>query len=301
MKFKLQGNDHIAGYVFSAPFIAGFLIFIVFPMFSSLYYSFTDYNLMEAPSFVGLDNYKAMFADDDKYAKSVAVTLHYVLASVPLRLAFALAVAMMLNKAIGGIGLYRSAYYLPSLIGGSVAVSILWIQVFGDKGLVNSALGLIGIDADTSWIGTPGTAIWTLIALSVWQFGSSMLIFLAGLKNIPKDYYEAAGVDGAGAVRRFFAITLPLLSPIILFNLVLQTISAFLTFTPAYIVSNGEGGPLNATLLYSLYLYQRAFVYFEMGYASAMAWVMLIAIGILTLLIFQTSRYWVHYESKGEH
>jgi len=301
MKFKLLGNGHIVGYAFSAPFIAGFLIFVAFPMFSSLYCSFTDYNLMEAPSFVGFDNYKTMLMDDGKYAKSVAVTLHYVLASVPLRLAFALAVAMMLNKAIGGIGLYRSAYYLPSLIGGSVAVSILWIQVFGDKGLVNSALGLIGIESDTSWIGTPGTAIWTLIALSVWQFGSSMLIFLAGLKNIPKDYYEAAGVDGAGAVRRFLAITLPLLSPIILFNLILQTISAFLTFTPAYIVSNGEGGPLNATLLYSLYLYQRAFVYFEMGYASAMAWVMLIAIGILTLLIFRTSRYWVHYESKGEH
>ncbi len=300
MKFKLRDNDHMVGYAFSAPFIIGFLVFIAYPMFSSLYYSFTNYNLLEAPAFIGLDNYKELFTDDDKYAKSIAVTLQYVFASVPLRLAFALAVAMMLNKAVGGVGLYRSAYYLPSLIGGSVAVSILWIQVFGDKGLVNSVLGLIGIDSDTSWIGSPGTAIWTLIALSVWQFGSSMLIFLAGLKNIPKDYYEAAGVDGAGPVRRLRSITLPLLSPIILFNLILQTISAFLTFTPAYIISNGEGGPLDSTLLYSLYLYQRAFAYFEMGYASAMAWVMLIAIGALTLLIFQTSRYWVHYESKGE-
>lgn len=297
---KLRDNNHIVGYVFSAPFILGFLIFIAYPIFSSLYYSFTDYNLLEAPQWVGFDNYKNMFTNDDKYWKSVSVTFTYVSASVPFRLAFALAVAMLLNKAITGIGLYRSAFYLPSLIGGSVAVSILWSQVFGDKGLVNSALGLIGIHADTSWIGNPSTALWTLIALSVWQFGSSMLIFLAGLKNIPKDYYEAASVDGANGIRRFFNITLPLLSPIILFNLIMQTISAFMTFTPAYIISRGEGGPLDNTLLYSLYLYKRAFNFYEMGYASAMAWVALIVIGVLTLFIFQTSRYWVHYESKGD-
>lgn len=297
---KLRDNNHIVGYVFSAPFILGFLIFIAYPIFSSLYYSFTDYNLLEAPQWVGFDNYKNMFTNDEKYWKSVSVTFTYVSASVPFRLAFALAVAMLLNKAIAGIGLYRSAFYLPSLIGGSVAVSILWSQVFGDKGLVNSALGLIGIHADTSWIGNPSTALWTLIALSVWQFGSSMLIFLAGLKNIPKDYYEAASVDGANGIRRFFNITLPLLSPIILFNLIMQTISAFMTFTPAYIISRGEGGPLDNTLLYSLYLYKRAFNFYQMGYASAMAWVALIVIGVLTLLIFQTSRFWVHYESKGD-
>lgn len=297
---KLRDNNHVVGYLFSAPFILGFLVFIVYPIFSSLYYSFTDYNLLEAPNGVGFDNYITIFTDDDKYMKSVSVTFNYVFASVPLRLAFALGVAMLLNKAISGIGLYRSAYYLPSLIGGSVAVSILWSQVFGDKGLVNSALGLVGVETDTSWIGNPSTAIWTLIALSVWQFGSSMLIFLAGLKNIPKDYYEAASVDGANAVRKFFKITLPLLSPIILFNLIMQTISAFMTFTPAYIISRGEGGPLDNTLLYSLYLYKRAFEFYQMGYASAMAWIALIVIAIVTLLIFQTSRYWVHYESKGE-
>lgn len=297
---KLRDNNHVVGYLFSAPFILGFLVFIVYPVFSSLYYSFTDYNLLEAPNWVGFDNYKAIFTDDDKFKKSVSVTFNYVFASVPLRLAFALGVAMLLNKAISGIGLYRSAYYLPSLIGGSVAVSILWSQVFGDKGLLNSALGLVGVETDTSWIGNPSTAIWTLIALSVWQFGSSMLIFLAGLKNIPKDYYEAASVDGANAVRKFFKITLPLLSPIILFNLIMQTISAFMTFTPAYIISRGEGGPLDNTLLYSLYLYKRAFEFYQMGYASAMAWIALIVIAVVTLLIFQTSRYWVHYESKGE-
>ncbi|TVY11401.1 carbohydrate ABC transporter permease [Paenibacillus cremeus] len=297
---KLRDNDNIVGYVFTAPFILGFLIFTMFPIISSLYYSFTEYNLMEAPRWVGFDNYHKMFTDDDKLIKSLQVTFTYVFASVPLRLAFALFVAMLLNKAISGISFYRSAFYLPSLIGGSVAVSIMWIQIFGDKGLLNSSLGLIGIHTDTSWIGSPGTALWTLIALSVWQFGSSMLIFLAGLKNIPVSYYEAAGVDGANGWYRFFKITLPLLSPIILFNLIMQTIGAFMTFTPAYVISRGEGGPLDNTLLYSLYLYRRAFVFFEMGYASAMAWVMLIIIGLITLVIFKSSKYWVHYEAKGD-
>ncbi|MDI4649950.1 carbohydrate ABC transporter permease [Cohnella hashimotonis] len=297
---KFRENNHLVGYLFTAPFIIGFLIFTMFPMLASLYYSFTDYNLFEAPNWVGFDNYKTMFTGDDQYWKSVSVTFTYVVASVPLRLAFALAVAMLLNKAIGGIGLYRSAYYLPSLIGGSVAVSIMWTQVFGDKGLLNSFLNLFGAHATTSWIGSPGTAIWTLVALSVWQFGSSMLIFLAGLKSIPASLHEAANVDGAGAVRRFFKITLPILSPIILFNLIMQTISAFMTFTPAYVISRGEGGPLDSTLLYSLYLYKRAFQFTQMGYASAMAWVMLLTVGIIALILFQTSKYWVHYESKGE-
>ncbi|UUZ89334.1 sugar ABC transporter permease [Paenibacillus sp. P25] len=207
---------------------------------------------------------------------------------------------MLLNRAMRGIGIYRSTFYLPSLIGGSVAVSIMWVQIFGDKGLLNSLLGLIGIHKDTSWIGDPETALGTLVALSVWQFGSSMLIFLAGLKNIPSTYYEAADVDGANRFHRFFKITIPLLSPIILFNLIMQTIAAFMTFTPAYIISRGEGGPLDNTLLYSLYLYRRAFVFFEMGYASAMAWVMLLIVGIITFVIFKSSVYWVHYESKGE-
>ncbi|MFK7693284.1 carbohydrate ABC transporter permease [Paenibacillus sp. HJGM_3] len=297
---RLRDNNHVVGYVFAAPFVLGFLIFTLYPILSSFYYSFTDYNLFESPRWIGLDNYDKMFLGDDKFWKSVRVTLTYVFASVPFRLAFALAVALLLNKAIAGIGLYRSAYYMPSLIGGSVAVAIMWTQVFGDQGLLNSALALVGIHSDTSWIGNPSTALWTLIALSVWQFGSSMLIFLAGLKNIPISYYEAANVDGAGAFRRFIRITLPLLSPIILFNLIMQTISAFMTFTPAYIISRGEGGPLDNTLLYSLYLYRRAFQFYEMGYASAMAWVMLLIVGLIALVLFQTSKYWVHYEAKGE-
>jgi multiple sugar transport system permease protein len=297
---RFLDNDNVVGYVFAAPFILGFLIFTLYPIISSLYYSFTNYDLMSDPTWVGFDNYQKIFTDDAKIMKSLRVTLTYVFCSVPLRLSFALIVAMLLKNAIRGIGFYRSAYYLPSLIGGSVAVAIMWSQIFGEKGLVNSALGLIGIDATTNWIGNPGTALFTLIALSVWQFGSSMLIFLAGLKNIPISYYEAASVDGANRFRQFFKITLPLLSPIILFNLTMQTISAFMTFTPAYIISRGEGGPLDNTLLYSLYLYQKAFRFFDMGYASAMAWVMLLIIGAITLTIFQSSKLWVHYESKGD-
>lgn len=297
---RLRENEHITGYVFSAPFVLGFLIFTLYPILSSLYYSFTNYNLMEAPRWLGFGNYERLFLEDDKIGKSFQVTFTYVFTSVPLRLIFALFVAMILNTATKAVGLYRSAFYLPSLIGGSVAVAIMWQQIFGDKGLVNSALSLFGIHSTTSWIGNPSTALWTLIALSIWQFGSSMIIFLAGLKNIPRDYYEAASVDGANAVHRFFKITLPMLSPIILFNLTLQTISAFLTFTPAYIISRGEGGPLDQTLLYSLYLYRKAFSHFEMGYASALAWIMLIIVGVLTLLIFRSSTRWVHYESKGD-
>lgn len=297
---KLRENDNVVGYVFIAPFVLGFLIFTLYPILSSFYYSFTEYNLMESPRWIGFGNYNRMFMDDEQLMKSLKVTFSYVFASVPLRLGFALAVAMLLNRTVRGIGIYRSTYYLPSLIGGSVAVSIMWIQIFGDKGLLNSMLGLIGIHTNISWIGNPSTALWTLIALSVWQFGSSMLIFLAGLKNIPHSYYEAASVDGANGWQRFYKITLPMLSPIVLFNLIMQIISAFMTFTPAYVITRGEGGPLDSTLLYSLYLYRRAFAFFEMGYASSMAWVMLIIIAAITFAIFKTSSYWVHYESKGE-
>jgi len=297
---RLLEHDNVVGYVYLSPFILGFLIFTLYPILSSFYYSFTGYNLMESPNWIGLENYRTMFLDDEKLIKSLKVTFTYVFASVPLRLGFALFVALLLYRTVSGAGFYRAAYYLPSLIGGSVAVSIMWIQVFGDQGLVNAMLGLIGIHTSMSWIGNPSTSLGTLIALSVWQFGSSMLIFLAGLKNIPQTYYEAASVDGANRFQRFFKVTIPLLSPIMLFNLIMQTISAFMTFTPAYVITRGEGGPLDTTLLYSLYLFRRAFTFFQMGYASAMAWVMLLIIGLITFILFKTSVYWVHYESKGE-
>jgi multiple sugar transport system permease protein len=267
-------------------------------MIASLYLSFTNYNLFSAPRWIGFENYIKMFTADPRYWQSLKVTLIYVVAGVPLRLAFALLIALMLNTASRAVGLYRSLFYLPSLIGGSVAVAIMWRNVFGDAGIVNILLELLGIPT-VRWFGEPTAALWMLIFLSVWQFGSSMLIFLAGLKGIPKSYYEAASVDGANGIQQFFKITLPMLSPVILFNTVMQTIGAFMTFVPAFIISKGTGGPLDGTLLYSLYLFIQGFEFFNMGYASAMAWVMLIIVGILTAIIFSTSKFWVHYESEG--
>lgn len=290
-------RQHLTGYAFISPFIFGFLIFTLFPIAASLYLSFTDYNMFKAPAWIGLENFREMFTGDRKYWNSVKVTLIYVFAGVPLRLTFALIIAMMLNNASRAVGLYRTLYYIPSIIGGSVAVSIMWRNVFGNDGIVNLLLNFFGLES-IRWFGDPMAALWMLILLSVWQFGSSMLIFLAGLKNIPQSYYEAASVDGANAVQKFFRITIPLLTPVILFNAIMQTVAAFMTFIPAFIISKGTGAPMDGTLLYSLYLFQHGFQFFNMGYASAMAWVMLIVVSILTALLFFTSKYWVHYETK---
>ena len=291
-------KQNLWGYLFIGPFIIGFLAFTVIPIFASLYFSFTSYNLFTEPEWIGFDNFTKMFTDDPRFLHSLKITFIYVFAGVPLRLAFALFVAMLLNTASRAVGLYRTLYYLPSLIGGSVAVAIMWRNIFGDEGIVNLALVAIGVDT-VRWFGDPTAALWMLIFLSVWQFGSSMLIFLAGLKSIPQSYYEAASVDGANCCQKFIKVTIPMLSPVILFNAVMQTISAFMTFVPAFIISKGTGGPLDGTLLYSLYLFMQGFEFFRMGYASAMAWVMLIIIAILTSIIFASSRFWVHYESEG--
>ncbi|WP_373022423.1 carbohydrate ABC transporter permease [Terribacillus halophilus] len=292
---RLQRN--LWGYVFIGPFVIGFLCFTIIPMMASLYFSFTSYGLFDSPKWIGLGNYTKMFTEDPRYLQSLKVTIIYVLGGVPLRLAFALLVAMLLNAGSRAVGLYRTMYYLPSLIGGSVAVAIMWRNIFGDAGIVNLALGGLGLDA-IRWFGEPTAALWMLIFLSIWQFGSSMLIFLAGLKSIPSSFYEAASVDGANFFQKFFKITLPMLSPVLLFNIIMQTIAAFMTFVPAFIISKGTGGPLDGTLLYSLYLFKQGFEYFNMGYASAMAWVMLLIVAALTGIIFWTSKYWVHYESE---
>lgn len=295
-KQSLRAN--LTGYAFISPFVIGFLVFTFIPILISLYLSFTNYNLFNDPQWVGSFNFKKMFTQDQKYWNSVRVTFIYVFAGVPLRLMFALFVAMLLNTKSRMVGFYRTVYYLPSIIGGSVAVSIMWRNIFNEQGIVNNLLIFLGIPP-VAWYGDPNAALGTLIALSVWQFGSSMLIFLAGLKNISPEMYEAASIDGATAPRKFFKITLPLLSPIILFNLIMQTISAFMTFVPAYIISKGEGTPMDGTLLYSLYLFRQAFMFNNMGYAAAMAWVMLIMVGIMTAILFKTSKLWVFYESKG--
>ncbi len=292
-----SGNHNATGYLFISPFLLGFFTLTIFPILYSLYLSFTDYDLMGTPSWIGLDNYVRMFTNDPTFWKSMKVTFFYAGIAVPIRLVFALMVALALNKIVEMVGLYRTLLYLPSVVGGSIAVSIMWRQLFGNEGAVNSILSALGLPTH-SWLGDPDTAIWTLIVLYGWQFGSSMLIFLAGLRNIPKTYYEASSVDGAGPVKQFFIITIPLLTPVILFNTIMQVIQGFMAFTPSFVVTNG--GPVNSTLLYVLYMYQRAFEYFDMGYASAMAWVMLVIIAIFTALIFKSSPHWVHYESDNK-
>ena len=286
---------NIAGYLFIAPWLIGFFGLTLLPMAASLYLAFTDYDILTSPRWVGLANFQRMFFEDRRYLQSVTVTLFYVALAVPLRLAFALALAMLLNTQRRGVSLYRAAYYAPSIVAGSVAVALMWRQVFGTQGVVNAALALLGVPR-VSWLGHPDFAIWTLITLAVWQFGSPMLIFLAGLRQIPAELYEAAAIDGAGAWSRFFRITLPLLSPVTFFNLVMQTITGFMVFTQAFIVTGG--GPMDTTLFYALYLYRRAFESFQMGYASAMAWVLLLAVAFCTAILFKTSGRWVFYEAK---
>ena len=278
---------------FTSPFIIGFLLFMIVPMMISLYYSLCDYNILSAPVFVGLKNYIKMFSDE-VFFKTIGVTFFYALISVPLRLAFALLVAMLLLNSSRLTAFYRAAYYLPSIIGGSVAVSILWKRMFAIDGVINKVLAVFGMKDPVSWLGDKNTAIWTLILLAVWQFGSSMLIFLSSLKQIPSSLYEAASIDGAGKFRQFFKITLPLLTPTIFFNLVMQMINGFLAFTQCYIITQGK--PMNSTLFYTVYMYQQSFEYYNTGYGAALAWVMLLIVGLITAFLFATKRFWVYEE-----
>jgi len=287
-------KTYAAGYLFLLPWLIGLFFLYLSPIFASLYLSFTKYDLLTAPKWIGFDNFKTMFTDDYRLGDSIKVTFQYVLLSVPFRLAFALGLAMLLNQGMKFLGLYRTIYYIPSLLGGSVAISVLWKQVFDKEGIFNQALAYFGIEGP-NWIADPKYAIYSLIGLSVWQFGAVMIIFLAGLKQIPQELYEAATVDGAGVFRKFSRITMPLLTPVIFFNLTITLIQSFQTFTKAFIISNGSGGPINSTLLYSLYLYIKGFTFLDMGYASAMAWLLLVIIAAFTGLLFLTSRYWVYY------
>lgn len=287
-------KDNKAAFIFLAPWIVGLVCITVGPMLMSLYLAFTDYNLIQDPNFIGFDNFTRMMGDE-RFWNSLGVTLTYVIVGVPLQLALALIVALALDKGLKGLAFYRSVFYLPSLLGSSVAIAVLWKQMFGTSGLVNQLLAMVGIHGP-GWISDPSTALGSIILLHVWTFGSPMIIFLAGLRQIPTMYYEAAAVDGAGRLTRFAKITLPLLSPIIFFNLVLQIIGAFQSFTQAFIVSGGTGGPSDSTMFFTLYLYQRGFGQFDMGYASAMAWVLLIIVGAFTAINFYASKFWVFYD-----
>ena len=291
---RIWQND-APGYLFLLPWLVGFLGLTIGPMVTSLYLSFTDFDLLTAPDWVGASNYIRMFSNDPKFWASMRVTMFFVIFSVPLKLAFALAVAMLLNRGMRGLPLYRALFYLPSLLGASVAIAILWRQIFARDGLVNDFLSIFGI-VGPSWISNPNYSLWTLIVLSIWQFGSPMIIFLAGLRQIPTDMYEAASLDGASKWRQFWKITLPMLTPVVFFNAIIQTIEGFKSFTPAFIISGGTGNPVNSTLFYTLYLYQEAFSFFRMGYASALAWVLLALVGVFTAFSFFTSKYWVHYD-----
>lgn len=290
---KFIHHNNTAGYLFSLPFIVGFLGFTLIPILVSMYYSVTDYKLGQDASFIGMENYFSLLADE-RFLNSMKVTIIYVVISVPVKLAFALLVAYLLTKKRKGVTFYRSLYYVPSLIGGSIAVALVWKTIFSTRGLANAILTGIGMKK-ISWLGDPNAAMGILIAMAAWQFGSSMIIFAAGLKEIPGSYYEAADIDGANKFQRFFRITLPCLSPIILYNLVMQTISAFMSFTQAFVIT--QGGPNDATNFYALYVYKHAFQYSNMGYASAMSWIMLVLISIVTLVIFKSSKFWVFQES----
>ncbi|MFW6679279.1 carbohydrate ABC transporter permease [Lacrimispora sp. AGF001] len=287
-------KESTAGVVFSLPFIVGFLLFMVVPMGISFYYSLCDYNILSPPVFTGLNNYIKMFTDDNVFYKTIGVTFYFAFVSVPLRLIFALMVALLLLKSSKATGFYRAFYYLPSIIGGSVAVSILWKRMFATDGVVNLLLGILGIHTNFPWLGNNKTAIWTLIILAIWQFGSSMLIFLSSLKQIPVSLYEASRVDGANKFSQFFKITLPLLTPTIFFNLVMQMINGFLAFTQCFIITQGK--PLNSTLFYTVYMYQQSFEFYNTGYGAALAWVMLLLICVITVILFATKRFWVYTE-----
>lgn len=288
----MGGESRYVGLAYVTPYIVGLLIFTAFPFLYSFYLSFTDYSLMNEPSWVGTKNYEKLFTRDRTFDKSLKVTLIYVFTTVPLKLVFALFIAVILNYRLKMINFFRTAYYVPSILGGSIAIAVLWRYIFADTGLVNMALAVFGIEA-INWFGDPENALFTITLLRCWQFGSAMVIFLAALQSIDKSLYEAAWIDGANQWQVFRNITLPLITPVIFFNLIMQTVQAFQEFNGPYIIT--EGGPLKSTYLLPLYIYDKAFRNFDMGYASAIAWVLFAIVMVLTLIAFWSSKKWVYY------
>ena len=297
-KGRIGGHGWVAPVLLILPTVIVIGVFVYGLIGSNINTSLQDrHNIGPSQGFAGLDNYRDLFADDDRFLAAVWVTTRYVLISTPLKLAAALAVALLLNRASRAQGFYRSAFYAPSLLGASVAVALVWRVMFDADGVVDSALSAVGVHTG-GWVSSPRYSLGVLIALSVWQFGAPMVIFLAGLKQVPPELYDAAAVDGAGWWRTLRSVTLPMLSPVIFFNLVLETIHAFQAFTAAFVVSGGRGGPSDSTLFYTLYLYQKGFTEYRMGYASAMAWLLVIAIAAITALLFRTARMWVFYAGE---
>ena len=295
MNRKKNMKREYQAYLYILPWILGFAILQLYPFVSSFIYSFTDYTVGAKATFQGLANYKKLFTQDKEFWNSLKVTILFALYTVPGKLIMALAVAMFLNRDLKGINLIRTLYYIPSLFGGSVEVALLWRLMFLDNGVINAILSALHLPV-IQWLGDTRYALRTICMLEIWQFGSSMVMFLAALKQVPRSLYEAAEIDGAGKVTRFFHITLPQISPIIFFNLINQTIQALQNFTSAQVIT--EGGPLKSTYVLGLKLYKEGFSYFKMGYASAISWVVFAAIMIFTLAIFASSKLWVHYADE---
>jgi oligogalacturonide transport system permease protein len=279
------------GILFILPWIIGFCIFTLYPFLATFVLSFTRYTIIDPPNFVSVSNYKDML-DDPDFWKSISVTFLYVALTVPLKLVFALFIAIILNFKLKGISFFRTAFYIPSILGGNIAIAVLWTFLFSSGGLINQVIELFGFEP-VPFFSIPFTAMLSMSLLRVWQFGSAMVIFFAALRDIPESLYDASKVDGAGKIRTFFYVTIPLITPIIFFNFIMQTIQAFQEFNAPYMIT--KGGPLKSTYLMSLMIYEHSFHFFNMGYASALAWTLFIIILICMLLIFKTSDKWVYY------
>lgn len=292
---KIKIKRDIVPYLFIMPWIVGFMIFTLGPLLFSLGISFFDWPIVGQPTFVGFGNYIRMFTKDKMFTHSLMVTFKFAFIFVPLYMGIALGLALLLNQKIKGQGFFKTVFYLPSVISG-VALSMIWIWIFDFKyGVINYLLSLFGI-AGPNWLGDPKWSLIAMVIASLWGQGTMVLIFLGALKEIPKDYYEASMIDGAGPIHRFFKITLPLITPALLFNLIMTIISAFQQLTLALLMT--KGGPSNSTYFYAMYVYNNAFKHFEMGYASANAWIMFIIILTLSLLVLKSSSMWVYYESE---
>lgn len=279
------------GFLYALPWLIGFIVFKGYPFLSSLYYSFTNMNLQKSEYVFTLQNYVSIFTDK-KTVSVLITTFKYAFMTVPLKLAFALFIAYILCFNIKGVNFFRTAYYIPSVLGGSIAVAVLWRALFQKQGVINNMLALVGIKG-VSWLGNPSSALFLICLLRIWQFGSAMVIFLAALKGVSKDLYEAASIDGAGKWRQFFSITIPMISPVIFYNLITQLTQAFQEFNGPFVITNG--GPNGATTLISMLIYNNAFIKFDMGMASAQAWVLFIIVGGLSAIAFTSQRKWVHY------
>ncbi len=285
------------GLAYLSPYIIGLIMFTAFPFISSFVMSFTDYDMMTSPEFIGIENYRYMLTEDDIFWKSMSVTFLYVFLTIPVKLVFALGIAFILNFKLRGIGFFRTAYYIPSILGSSIAIAVLWRALFAIDGVLNGALGFIGVDP-INWLGEPAFALFSITLLRAWQFGSAMVIFLAALQNVPQSQYEAAMIDGASKWQMFMKVTVPLITPVIFFNFIMQTTQAFQEFTAPYVITGG--GPMKSTYLISLYIYETAFKFFDMGYGSALAWALFIVVAIFTSITFRSSKYWVFYSGdKG--